>query len=213
MAKEKIKKTLLMVLLILFYAILAVGSGKVTTGIETYNRGDYEKAFKQLDKSTDDHDSIKYWYMALCKESLGDYEQANLYKQKAYENLSKYNSEQQYVRENYPNEYEEMFYFGQQIRSQVFQDTKKVNINWLITYGAAHSGELVRIDNCRIHSIEGNSYCYITDGSSSMVMSLYNCNTNFYNYAENHRYISIVGNVYKDSNLMEGCHVTLQDYQ
>ena len=75
----KLWKHLSTVGLLIFFAILAVGSSSTKKGIKAYKKGDYDTALKELKGTTTDGSADfvdEYWFLGLTYEALGDYENA-----------------------------------------------------------------------------------------------------------------------------------------
>ena len=180
--------------LLIFFAILAVGSSSTKKGIKAYKKGDYDTALTELKGTTTDGSGDfvdEYWFLGLTYEALGDYENAEKNKDKAFNICQKSSSDAKDFSKKYPNDYKNLLSYG---KASGYDRTEPSSyqlkdLRWFETYGKSmgfnETGmSLVKIP-MKIH------YC------SGGTIEVYD-NSNHYGYITLHYTDYNIGNQLKD---------------
>lgn len=105
------------VCLLMFFAILAVGSSSTKKGIKAYKKGDYDTALKELKGTTTDGSADfvdEFYYLGKVYSSLGQDSNAKKAFTKAYNLMANEPSKKSEFQKKYPSEYEELLGWGEE---------------------------------------------------------------------------------------------------
>ena len=179
-------------LLISFCAGLVISC--TSKGVRAYKKGDYDTALKVLKGTTSNGSGDfvdEFWFLGLTYEALGDYENAEKNKDKAFNICQKSNSDARDFSRKYPEEYEKLLAYG---KTSGYDRTEPSSyqlkdLKWFETYaktmGFNETGmSLVKIP-MKIHYYSGGT-CEVYD------------NSNHYDWINLHWTNSNIGNQLKD---------------
>ena len=113
----KIRISLIKKLSICFFATVytIVTIGCSSKGIKAFQKGDYDTALEVLEGTTSNGSADfvdEFWFLGLTYEALGDYENAEKYKDKAFNICQKSKSDAKDFSKKYPDAYKQLLEYG-----------------------------------------------------------------------------------------------------
>lgn len=165
-----------------FFGILALGSSSTKKGIKAYKKGNYEIALKELKGTTTNGSADfidEYWYLGLTYEAMGDFDNAEMNKSKAFNIYQKDSSEAKDFKRKYPSECSKLLEYGKK-SGYDRTDPKSYhlkNLQWYETYRHMGRGDntnviLIKIA-LKIHSFKGGT-CEVWDNSNHTEYAILN---------------------------------------
>ncbi len=113
--KKNWTKHILTFALIAIYAFLAAGSFSDKKGVKYYKNGEYDKAIEFFKKSTSNGsgDSVaEFWFLGLSYEAVGDYNNAEKYKDKAFKLYQNNSADAKEFNKKYSSDCSELLAYG-----------------------------------------------------------------------------------------------------
>lgn len=172
----KIRISLIKKLSICFFATVytIVTIGCSSKGIKAFQKGDYDTALEVLEGTTSNGSADfvdEFWFLGLTYEALGDYENAEKYKDKAFNICQKSKSDAKDFSKKYPDAYKQLLEYG---KTSGYDRTSPSSyhhkdLRWFETYGKqmgfSETGiSLVKIP-MKIHYLNGGT-CEVYDNSN-----------------------------------------------
>lgn len=115
--KTKVGKHLLMFTLLVFFALLALGSSSAKKGLEYAKKGQYEKALKEFEGDSP-YAPEELFYLGKTYQALGREKDAENSYIKAWNQCVKYDSYREDFMKNYSSEYRELASMIEKIQIQ-----------------------------------------------------------------------------------------------